>query len=200
LALAQSLAAKDALPLRLIAHPVFSIAEMNLMAPATEAKLRRLLGLRPLPGEGGYFVESYRSPLALAGSLLGGSGETGERSLCTAIYYMLTPTAFSALHKLKADEIYHFYTGDPVELLQLFPDGSSDIVVLGPEPFRGMKFQHVVPAGVWQGSRLLSGGRYALLGTTMAPGFEFQDFVKGDASTLTSAYPDRAAMIYELLK
>jgi predicted cupin superfamily sugar epimerase len=169
------------------------------MAIATDAELRRLFGMHPLPSEGGYFVESYRSPLKVDAALLGGSAAE-QRSICTAIYYMLTPTAFSALHKLKGDEIYHFYAGDPVELLQLYPNGSSNIVVLGQDPMRGMKFQHVVPGGVWQGARLLGGGGYALLGTTMAPGFEFQDFVKGDAGALTSMYPDRAAMISELFK
>ena len=118
------------------------------METATDAELHRLLGMRPLPSEGGYFVESYRSPLKVDATLLGKS-ETGQRSLCTAIYYMLTPAVFSALHKLKGDEIYHFYAGDPVELLQLYPDGSSEIVLLGQDLMRGMRFQH---AGRGRGS------------------------------------------------
>ena len=165
------------------------------MTTADETQLRRLFGMKPLPEEGGYFVETYRSAAAVEQK-----GYAGKRSLCTAIYYMLTPTSYSALHRLKGDEIFHFYAGDPLELLQLFPDGSSDLITLGPEPLRGMKFQHVVPAGVWQGSRLLKGGRYALLGATMAPGFEFEDFTKGEVQSLISMYPDRAELISQLLR
>lgn len=162
---------------------------------ADETQLRQLLAMKPLPEEGGYFVETYRSASTVAQE-----GYAGKRSLCTAIYYMVTPTSFSALHKLKGDEIFHFYAGDPVELLQLFPDGSSDLVTLGPEPLRGMKFQHVVPAGVWQGSRLLEGGRYALLGVTVAPGFEFEDFTQGELQSLVAMYPDRAELIAQLVR
>jgi uncharacterized protein len=151
--------------------------------------------MKPLPEEGGYFVETYRSA-----AVVEREGYAGKRSLCTAIYYMLTPTSFSALHRVTGDEIFHFYAGDPVELLQLFPDGSSDLVTLGPEPLRGMKFQHVVAGGVWQGSRLLEGGQYALLGTTMAPGFEFEDFTKGELQNLISLYPDRAELISQLVR
>jgi predicted cupin superfamily sugar epimerase len=159
------------------------------------SELRRLLALKPHPGEGGYFAETYRSALAVEQP-----GYSGKRSLSTAIYYMLTRTSFSALHRVTGDELFHFYAGDPVEMLQLFPDGSSDLVTLGPEPFSGMKFQHVVPGGVWQGARLVPGGQYALLGTTMAPGFAFEDFATGDRQALTAMYPDRAELISQLVR
>ena len=151
--------------------------------------------MKPHPEEGGFFVETYRSAAGIEQA-----GYPGKRSLCTAIYYMLTPASFSALHKVTGDEIFHFYAGDPVEMLQLFPDGSSDLVTLGQEPLGGMKFQHVVPGGVWQGSRLVKGGQYALLGTTMAPGFEFEDYTHGDMQHLLSAYPDRAELISQLMR
>ncbi|MGD9403420.1 MAG: cupin domain-containing protein, partial [bacterium] len=84
-------------------------------------KIISALGMKPLPGEGGYFVESYRSEDNLPeGALPEGSG--GPRSLATAIYYLLTPDTFSAMHRLRSDELYHFYLGDPVEMLNLHPD------------------------------------------------------------------------------
>lgn len=134
------------------------------------------LGLVPLPGEGGFFRETYRSATK------------------TAIYYLLTPTRHSRLHRLPGDEIYHFYLGDPVELLLLRPVGSGEVVVLGAD----LTMQVVVPGGVWQGSRLVPGGRWALLGTTMSPGFEFAHFTPGDAEVLTGEYPAFAAMIRAL--
>ena len=95
--------------------------------------------------------------------------------------------------------MFHFCAGDPIEMLELHPDGSSRIVVLGQEIQNGMKFQHVVPGGVWQGSRLRRGGEYALLGTTMSPGFDSVDFVLGNAAELVAKYPEHANLIRELL-
>jgi predicted cupin superfamily sugar epimerase len=165
------------------------------MTTVKETQLQRLLGMKPHPKEGGYFVETYRS-----GVVVEQEGYPGQRSLCTAIYYMLTATSFSALHKVTGDEIFHFYAGDAVEMLQLFPDGSSDLVTLGPEPLSGMKFQHLVAGGVWQGARLVKGGQYALLGTTMAPGFDFEDYTTGDREELIARYPDRAGLISQLVR
>ena len=122
------------------------------------------------------------------------------RALHTAIYYLLTPDSFSEMHLLPGDEMFHFYIGDPVETLQLHPDGSSDIVTLGQDIAHGMKLQHVVRGGVWQGSRLKPGGRYALLGTTMSPGFAYEDYESGSASELIAQWPDCAAMIRELTR
>jgi predicted cupin superfamily sugar epimerase len=153
--------------------------------------------LKPLPWEGGYYHETYRSAETIPASALGGR-YAGERSVSTAIYYMLTPETISAMHRLTGDEMFHFYLGDPVEMLQLFPDGSSEIVTLGQDIFNGMKLQQVVPGGVWQGSRLVKGGKFALLGTTVAPGFDFADFAMGDAGELKRRYPARAGMIGEL--
>lgn len=165
--------------------------------PST-SELISLLGLKPLPLEGGFFAETYRSPENIdARELKRGHG--GFRSLCTAIYYLLTPSSFSVLHKLPGDEMFHFYLGDPVEMLELHPDGSSRTVQLGPDIRDGMKLQHLVPGGLWQGSRLIQGGEYALLGTTMAPGFDYTDFAMGDLNELLAAYPGQARLIRELL-
>lgn len=165
----------------------------------TAYELMRMLDLKPLPSEGGFFAETYRSSEMIdAQGLKRGHG--GRRALCTAIYYLLTPTSFSALHKLPGDEMFHFYAGDPVQLLELFPDGAGRTVALGPDIASGMKFQHVVPGGVWQGSRLVQGGEYALLGTTMAPGFDYGDFVKGNREELVTKYPAHERLISELLE
>ncbi len=155
----------------------------------------RHFSLKPLPGEGGWFKEVYRSANVLAQNDLP-SGYSGARAYSTAIFYLLTPDSWSALHRLPGDEIYHFYLGDSVELLQLYPDGSSEVVVLGPD-FRTMKLQHVAPGGAWQGSRLKPGGRFALMGTTMSPGFDFADFESAQ-SLDASLYSQHSELIRQL--
>jgi predicted cupin superfamily sugar epimerase len=147
------------------------------------------LDLRPLAREGGYYRETYRS---------GQLAPNRDRSLCTAIYYLLTPVTCSALHRLSGDEIFHFYLGDPVSMLQLRPDGTGQVVTLGSDVLAGQTPQVIVAAGVWQGSWLASGGAYALLGTTMAPGFDFADYEAGDRAGLTRAYPEFAELIARL--
>jgi predicted cupin superfamily sugar epimerase len=117
----------------------------------TAAQVRELLKLKPLPTEGGYFAETYKSELVIPGDALPASFG-GPRSLASAIFYMLTPDTFSAIHRLRADELYHFYLGDPVELLELHPDGTSGRVILGQDIAADMRLQHPVRAGVWQGS------------------------------------------------
>ena len=145
------------------------------------------LGLKPLPREGGYYRETYRS-----------SESIRNRSLATAIYYLLTPDTISTLHRLTSDEIFHFYCGDPVSMLQLQPDGTGRIVTIGPNIGEKQQPQVVVPAGVWQGSWLMSGGRYALLGTTMAPGFDFADYESGDRADLVRRFPEFREVIEKL--
>src|SRR5207249_3960045 len=98
---------------------------------------------------------------------------SGDRSVSTAIYYLLTPGTFSALHRLKSDEIFHFYAGSPVKMLQLHEDGRGEEIILGSDVLAGQQPQVLVRRGVWQGSYLLPGGEFALLGCTVAPGFEY---------------------------
>ena len=161
--------------------------------------LKKHLGLVPLPEEGGYYAETYRSSVQLPPQSLP-SRYTGSRAAGTAIYYLLTPDTFSALHRLPGDEIYHFYLGDPVDLLLLFPDGRGEVLTLGQDLKAGMRLQAVAPGAVWQGSQLREGGRFALLGTTMAPGFAFEDFELGDQRVLTNAYPAFADLIDRLIR
>jgi predicted cupin superfamily sugar epimerase len=118
----------------------------------------------------------------------------------TAIYYLLTPYTFSAMHRVPGDEIFHFYQGDAVEMLQLPPDGEGKVVVLGNDLLAGMRPQVVVPGGVWQGSRLVAGGRFALLGTTMSPGFDYSDYEAGRRADLAGRFPQFAQFIEQLTR
>jgi predicted cupin superfamily sugar epimerase len=154
----------------------------------TADSVKSLLNLKPHPEEGGFFKETYRSPHTLSKDMLPDEYEE-KRSLATAIYYLLTSDTFSALHRLPADELFHFYLGDPVEMLQLFPDGSGKTITLGPDITNGMQLQGLVRKGVWQGSRLCPGGQFALLGTTMSPGFESDDYEPGEREKLIAEYP-----------
>ena len=154
------------------------------------------LGLQPHP-EGGYFVETYRAEEQVAAGALG-DRYSGTRPVSTAIYYLLTPDTFSEMHRLKSDEIFHFYAGDPVEMLRLWPDGAGDTVTIGADIAAGMHPQVVVPQGVWQGSRLAPGGSFALLGCTVSPGFDYADYESGKRDELLYLYPDRENMIKAL--
>lgn len=154
----------------------------------TIEELSALLNLQPHP-EGGYFAETYRAPEAIATEALP-DRYTMPHVHGTAIYYLLTAETFSALHRLRSDEIFHFYLGDPVEMLQFHPEGKGERILLGAEISAEIRPQVVVPQGVWQGARLVPGGEFALLGCTVAPGFEYVDFEIGDRASLLEAYPD----------
>ena len=161
------------------------------MIPLTIESIVRTLDLTPLPQEGGLFRETYRSPITLSG---------GSRSLTTAIYYLITPEHFSTMHRVRGDEVFHFYLGDPVEMLMLRADGRGEVVTLGTDLIDGMRPQVVVPGGVWQGSRLRDGGSFSLLGTTMAPGFDIADFEVADRAALRAQFPAFARAVERLTR
>ena len=167
----------------------------------TARALIKALGLEPLPVEGGHFRQTYQANEAVSVTVPG-RAQPLLKPRATAIFYLLAdePDSFSALHSLPTDEIYHFYLGDPVELLLLKPRGASEIITLGQDICNGQRVQFAVPAGIWQGSRLAPGGRFALLGTTMAPGFIEGDYIPGDRATLLQQYPDRRALIMLLTR
>jgi hypothetical protein len=169
------------------------------MRRLTARQIITMLKLKPLEIEGGYFVETYRAQERIAHSALP-KRYRGRKPFATAIYYLLTPGSFSAMHRLRSDEIFHFYAGDPVELLLLAPRGRAERAVLGTDLARGQRPQIVVPRGVWQGARLIRGGTWALLGTTVAPGFEYADFELGRRRLLLKRYPRRAALIAALTR
>jgi uncharacterized protein len=157
------------------------------------------LAHQPLPGEGGFYKETYRAAERIPISALP-KRYSADKCMGTAIYYLLTPDTFSALHRLPADEIFHFYLGDPVILLQLSPDGTGRTVTIGNNILAGETPQWVVPRQVWQGTMLPEGGKFALLGTTMAPGFDFADCELGNRAQLLAQYSKYAALITRLTK
>jgi uncharacterized protein len=158
----------------------------------TADEIRQLLKLQPLEHEGGWFAETYRSGLMLPAG--------APHALASAIYYLIEPGAFSALHRLGADEIFHFYLGDPVEMLQLGPGTGSRVLRLGIDLAAGARPQAVAPAGVWQGSRLVPGGRWALLGTTVAPAFDPSGFELACRADLQARWPAHSDLIASLTR
>lgn len=147
----------------------------------------RKLGLVPLPGEGGWFRETFRSPFP-SGPLTSAFGSS-PHVLGTAIYYLLGPGEKSIPHRIPGDEIYHFYAGSPVRLLILEPGTEGREVRLGSLFEPGCVPQCVVPSGAWQGSRVEDPRGWALLGTTVFPGFEFSEWEAGDIGQLGKMYP-----------
>lgn len=161
--------------------------------------IKQRLNLSPLTFEGGYFRETYRSSVDIPTDHLP-ERYGSRRSAGTAIYYLLDTTTFSGLHRLKSDETYHFYQGDPVQMLLLPPTGSARTLTLGSDLLQGHEPQFTVPAGVWQGSRLIPGGKVALMGTTMSPGFDRDDFESATGVNLAARYPEHAALITALTR
>ncbi|MGA3032022.1 MAG: cupin domain-containing protein [Terracidiphilus sp.] len=164
----------------------------------TADEIKTLLNLQPHPVEGGWYRRTYTSEVSTA--LL-----RGVRPFGTAIYYLLEEGTFSEMHVLASDEIFHFYLGDPVEMLQLFPSGGSALLTLGQDLRAGHHVQLVVPAGVWQGTRLVDdgkagGGKVALLGCTVTPGFDFADYRSGKYEELAAGWPLEAERIRKLTR
>lgn len=159
----------------------------------TADEIKILLNLQPHPREGGFFRRTYTA----SGTV---DLPRGTRPAGTAIYFLLEPKEFSQMHVLDSDEIFHFYLGDPVEMLQLNPDGSSSVFTLGPDLQAGQNVQLTVPAGVWQGTQLIGDGKAALLGCTVTPGFDFADYRRAPASELIAQWPHEADRIRALCR
>lgn len=153
------------------------------MSELTADDLTQLLNLEPHI-EGGRYVQTYRSSLNLHLE-----GYQGARAASSAIYYLFTPQGHSRMHRVKSDEIFHFYGGDPLEMVLLYPDGHSETLELSANFLGGGRPQIVIPAGVWQGTRLQGGGKWALIGATVSPGFEFADYEEGLRADLLEKYP-----------
>jgi predicted cupin superfamily sugar epimerase len=159
----------------------------------TAEEIKTLLNLQPHPIEGGFYRRTYTA----AGTV---DLPRGTRAASTAIYYLLESGTFSEMHVLDSDEIFHFYLGDPVEMLQLQPDGSSAVFTLGSNLQAGQHVQLVVPAGVWQGTRLIGDGELALLGCTVTPGFDFADYRNASYAELVEKWPAEAERISALTR
>jgi predicted cupin superfamily sugar epimerase len=166
----------------------------------TVDEVKKLLELQPHPREGGWYVRTWEAAEFVAADAFSDARYDGPRRTSTAIYYLLEPGTFSEMHVLQSDEIFHHYLGGPVEMLQLFPDGSSKVTVIGKDIAAGETPQHVVPRGVWQGSRMLKGGEWALLGCTVSPGFEFEDYTDASYAELVERWPSEAERIRGLTK
>ncbi|MES2392299.1 MAG: cupin domain-containing protein [Acidobacteriota bacterium] len=158
----------------------------------TAEDVKGLLGLVPHPREGGWYVRTWEAEEFVAAGV-------GERRTSTAIYYLLEPDTFSEMHVLESDEIFHHYLGGSVEMLQLFADGTKAVTVIGKDIVAGEKLQHVVKRGVWQGSRLLD-GEWALLGCTVSPGFEFEDYAAATFEELSAKWPEERERIRALTR
>jgi predicted cupin superfamily sugar epimerase len=158
------------------------------MIDMTVEDLIARFGLRPLPLEGGFFVETWRGE------------ERDSRPAGTSILVLLAAAGdqFSALHRLPIAEVWYYHLGDPIEMLLLHPDGTSSVAWLGPDLRSSHVLQVVVPAGTWMGARVRPGGTWSLFGTSMAPGFVPADYEGGDGDALAAAYPDRAEPIRAL--
>ena len=146
--------------------------------------------LVPLPLEGGYFRETHRSERKVESIL-------GQRTESTAIYYLVTEDSFSALHVVDQYEIFHFYAGDAVEMFQILPDGSGRTILIGNQFQNEEVPQVVVPHGIWQGTRLSSSQKHgwALLGCTVAPGFEYENFHMKSRAELSAMFPQHVQQI-----
>lgn len=158
----------------------------------------RLLGLRPHP-EGGWYRETYRSAESIPGAALPGR-YAGERPFATAIYFLLTSDTFSALHRIRSDEQWHFYAGCALTVHVIEPSGAFRTLRLGPRLERGESFQGVVPAGCWFGATVDAPGGFALVGCTVAPGFDFADFEMGERAALLRRHPAHQALIERLTR
>jgi predicted cupin superfamily sugar epimerase/mannose-6-phosphate isomerase-like protein (cupin superfamily) len=168
--------------------------------PTAEALIKHF-NMARVPQEGPWFVLTYSSPDVLARGALPERYD-GSRAAGSAIIALITTTDFSAMHRLKTDEMWHYYGGDPLKMLILHPNGTSEVVVLGSDVLGGQKLQYVVPRGSWQGALPLGKGResYSIIGDTLAPAFDYTDFEMGYRSELQQGYPGNATLIAQLTR
>lgn len=169
------------------------------MSALTAEDVKRLLHLQPHPREGGWFVRTYEASERVAASAFYDGRYPSSRATGTAIYYLLEPHTFSELHVLASDEIFHHYMGDAVEMLQLHPNGETSRHILGPDLAAGQTPQLIVQQGIWQGSHMLTQEHgFALLGCTVSPGFEFEDYRSAPRADLIAQWPNEAELITRL--
>ena len=149
--------------------------------------------------EGGWYKQTYKSnELVPLTALPGRFG--GDRVFSTAIYFLLEKGNFSAFHKIKSDECWHFYAGDPLKVFVIDQNDDLKTITLGNDVNKGERFQYVVPANCWFASRPAPGSEYSLVGCTVAPGFEFEDLELADGKSLAALYPQHSSIIKELCR
>ncbi len=167
------------------------------MREPTVQQLVDRLHMQPHP-EGGFFVETYRAKKLIPHAALP-DGFHGDRNSSTAIYYLLPSGAKSKLHRLATDEIFHFYLGDPMTVVQIAPNGRVTETVLGHDILGGQTLQHVIPQGDWFGGFCNPASRFSLVGCTVAPGFDFADFEMADREQMLREFPHAHAVIERLM-
>jgi predicted cupin superfamily sugar epimerase len=159
-------------------------------------QLVEIYGLLPHP-EGGFYKENYVAAEQIPQAALP-ARFTGDRSFSTAIYFLITAGNFSAFHRIKSDECWHFYEGNPLLVHVINTDGTYQLIKLGANAKNGEVYQAIVPAGAWFASESL--GEYSFVGCTVAPGFDFTDFELADKNALMSLYPEQRALIERLCR
>jgi predicted cupin superfamily sugar epimerase len=162
------------------------------------------LKMAPNVQEGGFLSPVYQSSVIIPDrDLKGFKASKHGRAICGAIYYLLESPGCSVLHRVTGDMIYHFYGGDPVQMLLLHPrhgPGRSEVCVFGNNLVQRQSPMKVVPGGTWLGSRLMPGGSWALMGVTMAPGFDPKDYAIGDRKRLIKEFPEQTDLITQLTR
>jgi uncharacterized protein len=164
----------------------------------TAASLVNFYGLQPHP-EGGFYKETYRSAEIIDATALPGRFNA-DRHLSTAIYFLLERGQFSAFHRIKSDELWHFYSGGPLNIYVIHPDGRSALVRLGSNVEKGEVFQAMVPAGCWFASEPAKNSDYCFVGCTVAPGFDFADFELASREDLARDFPQHGEWISRLCR
>lgn len=168
------------------------------MKPKTAAYWIEKLSLMEHP-EGGYFREIYRSAESNPGEYLPERFK-GPRAFSTSIYYLLEGSDFSSFHRLKADEVWHFYSGCPLTIYSINPQGILSQIILGNDLAGGEVFQAVVPAGSWFAAASNDSHSYTLVGCTVSPGFDMDDFELGDRGELVKQFPQHRRIIEQLTR
>lgn len=159
------------------------------MAELTAEKIIKMLNLQKHPLEGGYYCRTFSDTYRIK------TPDGLDRRASTCIYYLVTPTEFSGLHMLSSSEIFHFYLGDPVEMVQIDEKGTLTKFTLGSNIVKGQLPQIVVPPNTWQGARIIGDGKFALFGCSTVPGFEFKDYIQGDRISLSEHFPQHKKII-----
>ncbi|WP_298758348.1 cupin domain-containing protein [uncultured Psychroserpens sp.] len=154
------------------------------------------LELQPHP-EGGYFKETYRSSGEIKNDSLG-DNYNGQRNYSTCIYFLLTSDNFSALHRIKQDEIWHFYDGSPIRLHVISESGIHTEHLIGNDLNKGEVPQYIVPSGCWFAAEVIDKNAYSLVGCTVSPGFSFEDFELKSRTELIALFPDKETIITRL--
>ncbi len=154
--------------------------------------------LQPHP-EGGYYAQTYRSSETIAVTALP-NRFAGDRYFSTAIYFLLEQKQFSAFHRIKSDELWHFYSGAGLYIYVIHPDGKGEVLKLGSDIQNGYSFQQLVPAGCWFASAPVTEDDFSFVGCTVAPGFDFDDFELAKKESLLNDFPQHAGWINKLCR